>query len=176
MALFGTNKDSEQPMAKQVSTATPSQVNIIAEGTVFEGTLQADSDVRVSGRIVGKLKVTGRAVVAPEGAVDGEVSATNATIAGTVEGDLVIAERLMLGSSARVEGTIKTGRLIVEEGAIFNGECQMGQPGQLRKKPATPQGAALPRRTEPPRDNRSETTDSGDKTRTMSGEQLSPKF
>ena len=176
MALFGTSKDSEQPMAKQVNTVAPSQVNIIAEGTVFEGTLQADSDVRVSGRIVGKLRVKGKAVIAPEGVVEGEVAATSATVAGTVQGDLVIAEKLMLGTSARVEGTIKTGRLIVEEGAIFNGECQMGQPGQLRKKPATPQSATSPRRSEPPRDTRPEPTDGSDKTRAMSGEQLTPKF
>ncbi len=176
MALFGTSKDSEQPMAKQVNTAVPSQINIIAEGTLFEGTMQADSDVRVSGRIIGKLKVKGRAVVAPEGVIEGEVAATNATIAGTVQGDLIVTERLMLATSARVEGTIKTGRLIVEEGAVFNGECQMGQPGQLRKKKTAPQGAALPRRTDPPRDNRPEMTDGGDKTRAMSSEQLSPKF
>ena len=176
MALFGTSKDSEQPMAKQVNTAAPSQINVIAEGTLFEGTMQADSDVRVSGRIVGKLKVKGRAVVAPEGVIEGEVVATNATIAGTVKGDLIVTERLMLATSARVEGSIKTGRLIVEEGAIFNGECQMGQPGQLRKKPSAPQGAALPRRPDPPRDNRPETTDSNDKTRAISGEQHSPKF
>ena len=176
MALFGTSKDSEQPMAKQVNTAAPSQINIIAEGTLFEGTMQADSDVRVSGRIVGKLKVKGRAVIAPEGVIEGEVVATNATIAGTVKGDLIVTERLMLATSARVEGSIKTGRLIVEEGAIFNGECQMGQPGQLRKKPSAPQGAALPRRPDPPRDNRPETTDSNDKPRAISGEQLSAKF
>ena len=176
MALFGTSKDSEQPMAKQGNTVAPSQVNIIAEGTVFEGTLQAQSDVRVSGRIIGKLKVQGRAVVAPEGAIEGEVAATNATIAGTVQGDLMIEERLMLSSTARVEGTIKTGRLIVEEGAIFNGECQMGQPGQIRKKTTLPQGVVLSRRADVPRDDRPETSDGGDKTRAISGEQLSPKF
>ena len=118
MALFGTSKGSEQPMAKQGNTVAPTQVNIIAEGTVFEGTLQAESDVRVSGRIIGKLKVQGRAVVAPEGAIEGEVVATNATIAGTVQGDLLVEERLMLSSTARVEGTIKTGRLIVEDAVL----------------------------------------------------------
>lgn len=176
MALFGTSKNSEQPMAKQGNTVAPSQVNIIAEGTVFEGTLQAESDVRVSGRIIGKLKVQGRAVVAPEGTIEGEVAATNATIAGTVKGDLMVEERLMLSSTARVEGTIKTGRLIVEEGAIFNGECQMGQPGQIRKKITVSQGVVRSRRADVPRDDRPETSDGGDKIRAISGEQFSPKF
>lgn len=157
MALFEKNKDSqdrEQPMAKQVSAAAPSQINIIAEGTVFEGTLTADTDVRVSGRIVGKLAVNGRAVIAEEGTVEGEVSATDASIAGTVQGDLIIQERLMLGSSAQIEGTIKTGRLIVEEGATFNGECQTGQPGQIRKKSSVAPPNAASRRPDLPREER----------------------
>ena len=51
-------------------------------------------------------------IVRANGTVEGEIKASNANISGTVLGDLIIAERLLLGSSARVEGTIKTGRLI----------------------------------------------------------------
>ena len=163
-------------MAKQVSATTPNQVNIIAEGTVFEGTLKADSDVSVSGRIIGKLEVTGRAVVAPEGTVEGEVTASNANIAGTVLGDLIIGERLLLGSSARVEGTIKTGRLIVEEGATFNGECQMGQTGQIRKKAGVGlTETVLAKRPTVPHDDQLDVKDTN-KARTGPQEQLSPKF
>ena len=173
MALFGTSKDKEQPMAKQVSATAQNQVNIIAEGTVFEGTLQADSDVRVSGRIIGKLEVKGRAVVAPEGTVEGEVTSNNANIAGTVLGDLIVAERLLLGSSARVEGTIKTARLIVEEGATFNGECQMGQPGQIRKKDLGLKDTALASRPTVPHDDQLKAKDTGN---AKAQEHLSPKF
>jgi len=176
MAFFGTSKDKEQPMAKQVSAATPNQVNIIAKGTVFEGTLKADSDVSVSGRIIGKLEVSGRAVVAPDGTVEGEIKASNANISGTVLGDLIIAERLLLGSSARVEGTIKTGRLIIEEGATFNGECQMGQPGQIRKKTSIGLKGTVPaKRPDVPHDDQLERKDIN-KAIAVPSEQLSSKF
>ncbi len=168
MALFGNSKDKGHSMAKQVSPATPGQINIIAEGTIFEGTLQADTDVRVSGRIIGKLEVKGRAVVAPEGTVEGEITASNANIAGTVQGDLIIGERLLLGSSARVEGTIKTGRLIVEEGATFNGECQMGQTGQIRNKAGGLKESVQPRLPD--------AQPSSKKGRPATQEQASPKF
>ena len=118
--------------------------------------------------------MTGRAVVAPEGIVEGEVTASNANIAGTVLGDLIIGERLLLGSSAKVEGTIKTGRLIVEEGATFNGECQMGQPGQIRKKASVGRKDPLPaKRPEVPHDDQLETKN---KAMAVPKEQLSPKF
>ncbi|WP_228702797.1 bactofilin family protein [Salisaeta longa] len=103
------------------------QLNLVGEGTTFEGTVRAESDVRASGRILGTLRVQGRAIVAESGAVDGEVHATNADIAGTVSGELFIQERLVLKSSAQVDGVIHAGRLVVEEGATFNGECHMGE-------------------------------------------------
>ncbi len=147
MALFGT-ENREHDVATPSSVAAMSQINMVAAGTVFEGTLRADSDVRISGRVKGTLVATSRVVVAAEGEVEGELNAANADVAGSVQGDLRVEERLVLRSSARIEGTIQTGRLIVEEGAVFNGECQMGQVGQLRKPADAPRPVAIPRRSE----------------------------
>lgn len=125
MALFGSEK-KQTPMAQQKGSV-PQQINLVGEGTTFEGTLRADNDVRASGRIVGRLEVSGKAIVAESGTVEGEIVATNADIAGSVQGEVYIEDQLVLKSSARIDGTIQTGRLVVEEGALFTGECRMGQ-------------------------------------------------
>lgn len=129
MAFFGDkkNKRSNAAMANKGNRSIEDQINLVGEGTVFEGTLRAESDVRASGRIVGKLHVEGRAIVAESGAVEGEVRSTNADIAGTVQGEIYVEERLVLKSTARVDGNIQTDRLVVEEGAVFTGECKMGE-------------------------------------------------
>lgn len=124
MAIFSGNK--ENGMSKPVGPSVSAQINMIGEGTVFEGTVRAESDVRVSGRIVGKLHVSGKVIVSQEGAVDGEIVAENADIAGVVEGDLNVAERLVLKGTARVTGTVRAGRLVIEDGATFDGKCEMG--------------------------------------------------
>jgi len=111
-------------MANQPNAAQD-QVNLVGEGTILEGTLRAENDVRTSGRIIGTLRVKGKAMIAEGGAVEGEIYATNADIAGHVEGELHVEERLVLKSSAQVEGSIETDRLVVEEGAQFTGDCQM---------------------------------------------------
>lgn len=112
-------------MANQTRTVQD-QVNLVGEGTVFEGTVRAESDVRASGRIVGTLEVEGKTMIAEEGKVEGEIIATNVEIAGQVQGEIHVEERLVLKSTARVDGTIETDRLVVEEGAQFTGECEMG--------------------------------------------------
>jgi cytoskeletal protein CcmA (bactofilin family) len=124
MALFGSDKKRNQ-MAQQKGSI-PQQINLVGEGTTFEGTLRADSDVRASGRLIGRLEVNGKAIVAEAGTIEGEIIATNADIAGNVQGEIHVEDQLVLKRTARVDGTIKTDRLVVEEGAIFTGECHMG--------------------------------------------------
>lgn len=110
------------------SSSVQDQVNLVGEGTVFEGTVRAENDVRASGKIVGTLNVEGKAMIAESGSVEGEIIATNADVAGHVQGEIQVEERLVLKSTARVDGNIETDRLVVEEGAQFSGECTMGTP------------------------------------------------
>ncbi len=117
-------------MPKQVVSPVPPTVNIIAKGSTFEGTLVTESDIRVSGTIDGTIKGSTRVIVSEGGCVTGDIQANSSTIAGTVKGKVVVVESLLLQSTARVEGSIETGRLIIEEGAVFNGECQMSNDGQ----------------------------------------------
>ncbi len=136
MGFFGNSQtdDASSSMANQ--TRTQDQVNLVGEGTVFEGTVRAESDVRAIGRIVGTLEVDGKTMIAEEGEVEGEIIATNVEIAGQVQGEIYVDERLVLKSTARVDGTIETDRLIVEEGAEFTGECEMGTTLSDREGPS----------------------------------------
>lgn len=112
----------------------PSQVHvtIIAEDTLFDGTLNSESDIRINGTLEGEMNVSGKVIVSDTGRISGTLSAEAAVIAGTVTGDIVIAQKLSLTESAHVEGSIQTDRLVVEEGAVFEGDCVM----QNRSKPA----------------------------------------
>ena len=114
-------------MARSSNDVPPDQINMVGEGTVFEGTLRAESNVRVSGHIKGTLDVQGRAILTQEGVVEGELRATDADVAGSVQGEIHVSERLMLKSTARVDGNIETGRIKVEEGALFAGQCEIGE-------------------------------------------------
>lgn len=121
-----TNNHST-PMTDQ-NVPNQNQVNLIGTGTVFEGTVRAENDIRASGKVIGTLNVEGKAMIAESGVVEGEVIATNATIAGHVQGKIQVEERLVLKSTARVDSNIDTDRLVVEEGAQFTGEISMSTP------------------------------------------------
>ena len=136
MGIFKSKEQKKKKMA-QNKRSMSDQINLVGEGTTFEGTLHAENDVRASGRIVGTMRVDGRAIIAESGAVEGEVIATNADIAGHVQGEIHVSERLVLKSTARIDGHIKTNRLVVEEGALFTGKCEMGEDDANKASPPT---------------------------------------
>jgi len=126
MGLFHSSPEqNESPVMTNQSNSVQDQVNLVGEGTVLEGTLTAEHDVRASGHLIGTLRVEGKAMISEEGSIEGQVFATHADVAGHVDGELHVDGRLVLKSSARVEGLIETERLVVEEGAEFTGECNM---------------------------------------------------
>lgn len=125
MALFGGSKSQTTAPSKAPSGA-PHQVNLISVGTVIEGSVNAEHDVRVSGCVKGDLNVKGKAILTPEGEVEGEIRASNGDVAGRVQGNIHIEGLLILRRTARIEADIKTARVVVEDGALFNGVCDMG--------------------------------------------------
>ncbi len=128
MAFFGSSDDTKRMAAPRNASANPAeQHNIIGASTVLEGSLESKGNVNIAGTIKGNVTVDGRTMVMPGGIVDGELGSTSAEVAGTGTGRVHISERLTLKSSAIVEGDIRTGSLVVEDGAQFNGTCQMGK-------------------------------------------------
>ena len=129
MALFrSTSPTSPTPMATSRAPANPAeQHNIVGASTTIEGTVRSEGNVNVSGTVNGDVEVEGRTMVMPGGVIEGEVTTTTAEVAGTVRGRLTVRERLVLKASAVIEGDIVIGKLVVEDGAAFNGECRMGR-------------------------------------------------
>lgn len=125
-------KKNQQATLKRNSkdTSGAANLNIIADGSVIDGTFSTSSDTRLGGRVEGDIRVDGLLLITESGVVTGSVRADSATIAGTVNGEISIVKKVLLASSANIQGHIYTDRLVIEEGATFNGECQMGHKGK----------------------------------------------
>ena len=51
-------------------------INRIVDGTVFEGNVQSDSNIRVDGVFKGNLSTTGRLVIGASGKITGDIHGT----------------------------------------------------------------------------------------------------
>jgi len=122
--MFGNSKDTEDSK-KSVSTPTSGALNALVKGTVVEGTVRCDNDLRVDGTIKGKLSCQSKVIIGPTGVVEGEIRCQNAVIEGRFKGNLYVTELLNVRESAEVDGEITTQKLIVQSGAKFNATCKM---------------------------------------------------
>ena len=101
-------------------------VNLIGAGTIIEGDVTTNGDIRIDGSLKGSVTVKGKLVIGVSGSIDGEAICQNADVSGTLKGKIAVTELLSLKASAKLTGDIITNKIAVEPGAIFSGSCSMG--------------------------------------------------
>jgi len=98
---------------------------LIGNGTILEGTLTSRESICIEGTVRGKILCEGSVIVGPKGRVDADVYAETVLVGGEVNGNIVSKSKLEITTSGKLRGDIKTGSLIVAEGVLFEGKCQM---------------------------------------------------
>lgn len=111
-------------------------------GTEFEGELRFRDTFRVDGRIKGKIVSDNTLIVGESGNVEAEVDCGVVSIRGSVSGRIHGRQRIELLSGARVHGTLISPKLVIEEGALFEGNCDMSA---APKRAAVAVASAAPR-------------------------------
>lgn len=93
----------------------------------MQGTLSFKDPVnlRINGKFEGTLDTKGNLTIGETAIVDAHIIGENIIIAGKVKGDITAKQRLVLLPTAAVYGEVKTPKLNIVEGAIFQGKCQM---------------------------------------------------
>ena len=103
---------------------------IIGKGSVIEGTLEVEGEIRIEGTVKGKISSTESLTLGNGGVIEADLNTKVAVIGGNVTGNVFASEKIELQSKAVVEGEITTKNLVVEEGAIFHGKCNMKDTAQ----------------------------------------------
>ncbi len=100
---------------------------IIGQGTAIEGNIKATGLVRIDGKIEGTIETQGDLVVGTDGIVNAQIQAENVVVAGQVHGAITASGRLEIGKTGKLYADAQVGALVIEEGALFQGQCQMAE-------------------------------------------------
>lgn len=119
------NNKRNDVMAKNNELNSPS-INLIGAGTVINGEVKSNGDIRIDGTVTGSVNSKGKVVIGSTGLVEGEVVCQNADVSGSVKGNVTVTELLSLKTTANLTGDIITNKLAIEPGANFSGSCSMG--------------------------------------------------
>lgn len=100
---------------------------IIGTGVKVEGTFNAVGDIIVKGQLIGSLTTENGVFLESTGKVEANIKAKDVSIAGELKGNLTVDEKITLTETAKVLGDINCRVLAIEEGAILNGKCKVGE-------------------------------------------------
>jgi cytoskeletal protein CcmA (bactofilin family) len=80
------------------------------------------------------LDSTAKVIIGPKALITGNISCKSIVIQGKIEGNILAQSYLHIQETGKVEGDITTYKLIIEDGAVFNGASVTGKPDDNQRK------------------------------------------
>lgn len=103
-----------------------SAVNVIANGTQLEGNIVTNGDIRIDGIVKGNVISKAKIIVGRDGRVEGNLTCANIEVEGQVTAEsLNVSNLISLKATANLVGNIIAGKIAIEPGAAFSGNCKM---------------------------------------------------
>lgn len=101
------------------------EISHIASGVLIKGDITCPADVRIDGKIDGKIQSSGRVVVGETAEIKGTILCDMLDFWGNMDGDIFVRNTLSLKAGSTVKGNINIHKLQVEMGATLDGFCKM---------------------------------------------------
>ena len=98
---------------------------VIGDGASIEGTVRSDRSIRVRGAVQGEIESKQRVVVEESAKVAARIIAEQVTVLGEVNGSIECSGRLEIASGAHVTGEVSATTLVIQEGAVVEGNLRM---------------------------------------------------
>lgn len=117
----------------QLSKSSNNISSILGPEVEINGDVNVSGDLIIYGVVNGDILSKGEVVSAKGSVVNGNICANNASLSGTVKGNLEIESKVILGKSSHVTGNLKAAIITIEEGAKFDGMCNMINASALSK-------------------------------------------
>ena len=143
--MFGKKKDKKSEPSVPKSPDVPKPLNGIQKGFKEEnefrndakmayqtpdckikGTIKFDGPMRIDGRVDGQIITdSGDLVIGETGTVKAAINTKSAIVEGRVDGRITASDKVVLKKKAHLTGDLQAKILVVEEGVVFVGRCNV---------------------------------------------------
>ena len=97
----------------------------IGRNVQVNGGISGKTDLRIAGKVYGDISIDGELILEKYASIEGDVKCGVAILAGTIKGNVDCKGKLILQDNAQITGNVKAEQLVIHEGAIFQGNCEM---------------------------------------------------
>lgn len=105
----------------------------IGRSVQVNGDIAGKTDLRIAGKVYGNVSIDGELILEKLAIIEGDVKCGAAILAGVIKGNVDCKSKLVLQDNAKIIGNVKAEQLIINEGSILQGNCDMNE-SQARKK------------------------------------------
>ena len=137
MPALRENEGFKIGTAPQAPAPRSGEVNaLLGRGSEFEGKLMFEGTVRIDGKFTGEIFSDGVLIIGEGAKVKAEIAVDLVIVQGEVVGNIRAKSGVELHAPGRLRGNMQTTTLVVQKGAIFDGNCVMeGREGAQRQVP-----------------------------------------
>jgi cytoskeletal protein CcmA (bactofilin family) len=98
----------------------------LGKGSRVVGKLTFEGPVRIEGQIEGEITAQDALTIGESAVVNAQIVGNTVVIQGHVTGDVTARKRLEIRAPGRLHGNISSPSLVIQEGVVFEGQCNMG--------------------------------------------------
>ncbi len=98
---------------------------IIGANSEVTGDVSSAGSVRIDGKLLGTVQAKGNVIVGEKGLLEGNAFANNVVVAGKIKGNIKANQKVEINASGSLEGDMSAKTIVIEDGALFSGNCKM---------------------------------------------------
>ncbi len=107
---------------------------LLGRGSEFEGKLTFEGTVRIDGKFTGEIFSNDTLIIGEGARVKAEVDVATVIIYGDLIGNVRAKNTVEMHAPARLKGNITAPALVVDQGVVFDGNCQMTTSERARRE------------------------------------------
>lgn len=97
----------------------------IGRNVLIDGDITGKTDLQIAGKVHGSVIIDGELILEKLGIIEGDVKCGAAILAGVIKGNVDCKKKLVLQDNGKILGNVKAEQLVIDEGAILQGNCDM---------------------------------------------------
>ena len=103
---------------------------MIGADATINGPIKLNEGIIIYGNLIGDIDTKGPVRIAQSANVEGNIIGSDIRVGGTVTGNIQSSGQVVLGKACKLKGDIVYRKLLIEDGAKFEGKCDLiGQEG-----------------------------------------------
>jgi cytoskeletal protein CcmA (bactofilin family) len=97
----------------------------LGKETEFNGVMRFKDSLKIDGAFSGEIVSAGFLYIEQGASITANIRVGSVVVGGTVKGNIEATEKLEMLATGKVFGNIKTGKLKIADGVVFEGKCEM---------------------------------------------------